>query len=153
MIQPAQTYPARARFKFRNGRVGDVRYAADIPAGIAGGRGEIAASLLGADIAALLREGALGSLGGQSDYTRNAAALKKMCVDVPLEVRGMGHYGLRAALFGGKCEKSVRGLTYSVSYFQLDISMGRPNVSNGGQRSPCAGDGSYIFEHPRTFVA
>ena len=38
-----KTYPANARFKSENGRIGGVRVAADIPVGIAGAKGHFAA--------------------------------------------------------------------------------------------------------------
>ena len=56
-----------ARFKFGGGRVREVSHAADCRVGFAGRRGTFAAFVSGADIPALLRKGALGALGGQSD--------------------------------------------------------------------------------------
>ena len=55
---PADPHPARAGFKF-----GEVRHAADIPVGIAGGRGIFTAFPTDTDIPALLHIGALGALG------------------------------------------------------------------------------------------
>ena len=54
---PAQSHPARARIKFGSGSLGDVRYAADILAGVAGGCGAFAAFSLRAESPALLRKG------------------------------------------------------------------------------------------------
>ena len=51
------TYPASARFKFGDGRLGEVRCAADTPAGIAGSRCECAGFALEADIPGPLRRG------------------------------------------------------------------------------------------------
>ena len=56
---PAHPHPARARIKFGGGSLGDVRDAAEILAGVAGGRGEFAAFSLGAESPAVLRKGAL----------------------------------------------------------------------------------------------
>ena len=49
-VPPAQAHPARGRFKFGDVRLGEGRYAADIPVGAAGGRGKVTASLIDADI-------------------------------------------------------------------------------------------------------
>ena len=64
-VPPAQIYPARAIFDFGLGWLGEVLYAADIPAGIFGGRGKLAAFPIDADAPALLRKGALEDIGGQ----------------------------------------------------------------------------------------
>ena len=66
-IPRVTTYPSQARFRFVYGRLGEVRYAADIPVGIAGNTGMFTASVLEADIPALLRKGAMEALGGQLD--------------------------------------------------------------------------------------
>ena len=58
------TFPACVCFKFGDGRLGDVRFAAYSPAGIAGCRGTLAAFALVADIPAILRRVAVGALGG-----------------------------------------------------------------------------------------
>ena len=50
--------PTRARSIFGDGRVGEVRYAADIKVGIAGCRGTFTALVFKAEIPALLRKGA-----------------------------------------------------------------------------------------------
>ena len=76
------------RFEFDGGRQGEVRCAADIPVGIAGGRGKLAAVVLEADTPALLCEGALKALGGHSDFRRNISTLRKQEVDIPLELSG-----------------------------------------------------------------
>ena len=52
-VPRVSTYPACTRFKFRGGRLGEVRHDADIPVGIAGNVGKFAAFVLGADIPAL----------------------------------------------------------------------------------------------------
>ena len=65
-IPRVTTYPSEARFLFGDGRLGEVRHEADISLGSAGNRGEFTASVLDAVIPALLREGAMGGLGGLS---------------------------------------------------------------------------------------
>ena len=64
--QKVPTYPSPARFRFVAGRLGEVRHAAGIPVGIAGGKGDFSACAPDADIPALFREGALDALGGNS---------------------------------------------------------------------------------------
>ena len=53
------TFPGCARFKFGDGRLVDVRYAADISVGLADCNGAFAASALDAGGPTLLRKGAL----------------------------------------------------------------------------------------------
>ena len=130
----AQSYPARARFKFGEGRFGEARNAADSPAGIVGGRGKFAAFFLGADIPALLRTGALEALGGQLGCARNVLTLGEMGVDVPLKVNGMGRFVLSPGLFGMGRKKSARGPTHWASYFFLAFPKKRPNFP----RADCA---------------
>ena len=62
----APACPACVCFEFGDGRLGQVRRGADVTFGTAGRRGTHTAFALEADIPALLREGALGALGGQS---------------------------------------------------------------------------------------
>ena len=53
------TYPACARFKFGDGRLGEVRSAADTPVGIAVGPGKFTVFGLEASVPTLLRKAAL----------------------------------------------------------------------------------------------
>ena len=62
------TYPAQERFKFGEGRMGDVRFAADKTRGIAGAKGNSTAFVLDADIPALFRKMVSESLGGRPDF-------------------------------------------------------------------------------------
>ena len=82
---------ARARIESGEGRCGAVRREADIPVGIDGGRGEFAAFLTEADFPALLREGALGALGGQFDSPPNIPTLREQWVETPLILSCAGH--------------------------------------------------------------
>ena len=61
-------YPACARFKFGDGRRGEVHRDGDILAGIAGSREKFTASATEADISALLRKGASGRLGRAAGF-------------------------------------------------------------------------------------
>ena len=54
------TYPSQARFEFGDGRMGDVRFAADITVGTAGAEGSFVAVVLDVDPPALSRRGAMG---------------------------------------------------------------------------------------------
>ena len=67
-IPRVTTYPSKARFRFGDGRLGEIRRAADTSVGAAGNRGKFTALVLEADIPALLRGGASGALGGQLDF-------------------------------------------------------------------------------------
>ena len=70
------THPTRARFKFGDGRMGAVRLAVDITAGIAGARGNFAAFDLDAAIPAFSRKGALEALEGRPDFSRGTLTLR-----------------------------------------------------------------------------
>ena len=61
--------------QFGDGRIGEVRYAADIVVGIAGRRGAFTAFVMDAEIPALLRKGALDALGAQLDFGKGALSL------------------------------------------------------------------------------
>ena len=60
-VPPALPYPAEVRLDFGNGRRSEMRYDANIPVGIGGGRCKFTASLMDADIPACLRKGELGA--------------------------------------------------------------------------------------------
>ena len=54
-IPRMSTYPSKARFRFVDGRLGEVRQAADIPLGIAGAQVKFTALAPDADVPVLLR--------------------------------------------------------------------------------------------------
>ena len=85
-------YPAIARFKFGDGRVGEVKYAADIKVGTAGCRGAFTAVALETGIPALLRKGAIESLGGRSDFERDILTIRNRGAGNSLKVNEMGRY-------------------------------------------------------------
>ena len=64
-IPRVATYPARARFLFGAGRLGEVRHATDVPVGVARNRSMLTAFVLAADIPALAPWRAPG---GQVDF-------------------------------------------------------------------------------------
>ena len=54
-MEKVHLYPSAARFKFGDGRIGEVQYAANISVGIAGRKGASTAFAMDAEIPALLR--------------------------------------------------------------------------------------------------
>ena len=147
---PAQPRLAKARLKFGNWRIGEVRYAPDISVEIAGGRRVIPA---------VLHDGEPGAPGGQLDLFRNALTLGRLGVDAPLKVNGIGHYVSSMASLGkernllGKAQcKLFRGLNgglYDTSApvqwrVALSLCGGRsisiwPTLNPSGERSSCVG--------------
>ena len=116
---PAQPPPAWARFKLGTDRLGEARYAADSPAGVAGGRGKLAASLMEGGIPASLRIGSLATLGGQLGPPRNVLTLGKFGIDVPLEVAGKGRRNLYQVLNG-----TPRRMAVHASLMRRTVSIG-----------------------------
>ena len=127
-------YPSKARCRFRDGRAGGVRYAADIPAGIAGNQGKFSAFALGADIPGLLLRGAVEAVGGQLDSPRDSSGFLEQRAAIPLRMNRMGHYILSVADFGEDASRRVRGTAASVSFFV--IIKKAPDLSNGGLHLP-----------------
>ena len=84
-IPEVSTYPTAARFEFCDGRVGEVRYAADIKVGIAGRRGAFTAFALEADAPALLSRRVPESLGGRLDFARGVLTIRNRGADMPCE--------------------------------------------------------------------
>ena len=77
-------YLPQTRFRFGDGRLGEVRHAADIPMGIAGRKGMFTSFVLEADIPPLLRRGAAEALGGQLDFLRDSLNLGRKAAQIPL---------------------------------------------------------------------
>ena len=112
------TYPASARFKFGDRRLGKVHHAADIPVEIAGNKGKITALALEVDLPALLREGASEALGRQLDSSRNISTLRKQGVDIRPRANRMGRYFLSAVTCGRERSGGKRGPAFSASCFE-----------------------------------
>ena len=135
------TYPACARFKSGGGRHWEVRLAADIPVGIAGSIGKLAAILLEADIPSFLSNGTLMALGGQPDISSDMLSLRKRGADIPLKIDQMRHYVLSVVAFGDGCSKFGRGPMFGAPYFEWAFVNKGPNLSYGGSHLPFTAEG------------
>ena len=100
------SYPARAMFKFGDGRVGEVCHAADIAVGVAGFKGAFTAFVLDSDVPALLSKGALESLRGRLDFAQHALTLGTTGKVIPLQMSDMGHYILSVADFPSRVQSA-----------------------------------------------
>ena len=69
--ESVRLYPSAARFKFGDGRIGEVQFAANISVNSAGRRGAFATFVMDAEIPALLRKGARETLGAQLDFAKD----------------------------------------------------------------------------------
>ena len=133
----AEASPARAKFECGNGRMEEIRLAADAPVGMAGRRGNFATTLVGAGILALSRKGAwesLCELGGAG------------CL-------GAFDYEYSRPLFLASTDglPASCGTTQSVSRFTWDDEALRPTMLNGGASFPDAAVGLYQWGTPRHF--
>ena len=133
--QGVSTYPLAARIRFGDGRLGEVRHAADTPLGTAENRGKFSASVLDADFPALSRKGSMEALAGQLDFPRDAPALRKQGATIPLRVNRMGRYFLTVVDFSKDESREVRGPVVLASDFEwavggLRLPMGE--LPNGG---------------------
>ena len=137
--------PTTARLKCGDGRVGEVRRAADTQVGVAGSRGACTAFALEADIPALLREGAPGALGGQLNFERDILTIRNQGAAIPLTVNETGHYVLSAAAFATGPSCVDRGPNWAASYLESTFLEKRPDLSNGRLRLPFMNDGLIRF--------
>ena len=140
-MEKAHLYPSAARFKFGDGRIGEVQYAANITIGIAGCKGTFTAFVMDAGIPALLRRGALEALGAQMDFAKDTLLLERRGICVPLGLHSMGHYIMGGAEFGRGGTKRTRGPQFSASYFEWSLMDQRPDLSDGGLHLPLKGSG------------
>ena len=146
-------YPSKARVRIGDGRIGEVRRGADIPAGVTWRKGKCTAFALDADIPALMRDGVMESLGGQSEFSRDSLVLVKQGVAIALRVNRVGRYILCVVDFGEDASRQVRGPAVSASHFGRAFFRKIPNMPNGGLHLPYTEDGLYQFDPPRTFSA
>ena len=142
---------SKARFRFGDGRQGEVRHAADETVVIAGTQGAFTASALNADIPASLCEGAINALGGQFGFSRDLLVSRSIGVPIPLRVTRMGHYVLSAFDFGKDPSGRARDPVNSASFFE--IIRKNPDLSRRRIQFPYAEDGSCDFRPPLTFSA
>lgn len=105
-------YPTCAICKFENGRMGDVRFAADAPVRIAGCRGTFTAFLAGPDIPALFRTGAL-EFPQKVDF-------RVGCSTAPCSGRGpLGRGDTQSALgFSGETKQCARRWLIARPFFR-----------------------------------
>ena len=136
-----ETYPANARFKCGGGRMGDVRFAAEITVRIAGNKGSLTAFVLDTDIPAPLRKGPFGALGGQLDFRRDILTLGFHGVDTSLQVSDMGHYISGAMAFGGRRGESLRDLKLPATIAKWTFCRTYPDLSSGGLTFSLTEDG------------
>ena len=114
-ILQVRTYPTMARFRYGDGRNGEVRFAAEIKVGIAGRKGAFTAPMLEADIQALLRKGAHGALGGHLESARDVSAVRNHGVDIPHKVNETGRYVLSVVALGKGPPCVDRGPSWAAS--------------------------------------
>ena len=150
-VPRAATHPACTRFTFREGRLGGARCASRIPAGIAGGRGELTASELGADIPVLLCREASDALGGHSGVPRDTWTSRKLRFDMPLKLKCTGYDVLSIISFGRERSRTGQGPILPAAYFEWAFSKTRSNWASGVRRPPYEEDGVYQFGPPRVF--
>ena len=149
-MEKVRLYPSAARFKFGDGRIGEVQYAANITVGIAGRKGTFTAFVMDAEIPALLRKGALEALGAQLDFAKDTLLLERHGICVPLGLNAMGHYIMSVAEFGRGGTKRTRGPQFSASYFEWPLMDQRPDLSDGGLHLPMKESGLLRFSTPRS---
>ena len=134
-IPRVTTYPAKARTRIGDGRLGGVRHTADIPAGIAGDREMFTAFALDSDIPALLRKGFMEALGGQLDFSRGSLNLRRQRVRTPPRVNRAGQYILSVVDFRkGQSGSATKCPRASVSVLQL--AQKSPDMLDRGLHSP-----------------
>ena len=116
-MEEVHLYPSAARFKFGDGRIGEVQNAADISVGIAGFKGTCTAFVMEAEIPALLCKGALEALGARLDFAKDALLLERRSTCVPLGLNAMGHYILSVAEFGtGRPKRGTRSPVFRLVF-------------------------------------
>merc|ERR1712052_65500 len=114
-------YPSAARFKFGDGRIGEVQYAANISVGIAGCKGTFTAFVMDAEVPALLRKGALEALGAQLDFAKDTLWLERHSICVPLGLNAMGHYVMSVVELGKGRPKRTRDPQFCASHFERSL--------------------------------
>ena len=118
-----------------------------------GAWGTFTALALGLDIPAILREGALGALGGRLDFSYDASTRWKRGLDIPLKVNQMGHDVLSVVALGDGPSRLGQGPKVAVSYCVWACVGERPDLPNAGLQLPFTKDGMYRVEPPQTFSA
>ena len=147
------THPACTRFKFCGGHHGEVRFSADITAGVAPCDGTLVAFVLEANISAFLHKMASEALGGLLERPCRVLALRMKGEDISLEANYIGRSALSVVAVGDRDSQLGRGPELAASYFEWAFTNKRPNEPNGGlhlqhtEGLPCR------FAPPQTFSA
>ena len=138
-------FPSKARFLFGDGRLVEVRHAADIPVWVA-------ALVLDGGAPALLCKGAMEALGGQLASFRGSLLLRRPRVRIPPRASSAGQFILSAVDFrrgpsrsASRCPEVSASLSYLVHKC--------PHLFDGGLHLHYTQGGRYRFETPRTFAA
>ena len=124
----AVAFPAMASSKFGNGKLGQVFCAAGVPVAIAVRREMFCDFLVGAEIPALLREGALEAMDGGLDVSRKCLHLAKWGTDAPLRSNAPGCYVLNVATFDDGLDLGRRRLP-SLTEARLSLETPAPQKS------------------------
>ena len=143
------TYPAQARFKFGDGRTGNVCFAADIAAGCAGAKGAFTAFALDADIPALLCEKALEAPAGQLDFARSTLTLGSRGFGITPKVNAVGHHILSVVDFPAALARMGAASHFSAPLLEWGRPRNRRNLEDGGICLPFTDEGLCSFAPPR----
>ena len=152
-IAKAAPYPSPGRFKFGDGRAGEVKRAVDIMVGNTGREGAFAALALDAEIPTFLRKGALEALGDQLDFENDVLSPWRHGVRGPLNANEMGHYVLSVVEFSKGPPRSDRRPILAASCFEWPFLGKRPDLSGGGLHLPLVVNGLLRFVPPKDFSA
>ena len=109
--------------------------------------------MLGAEIPALLREGALEAFGAQVDFGNDVLSLLRHGVKVPLSVNETGHYVLSVVEFSRRLPRSDRRPDFAASFFEWPFLEKRPDLSECGLHMPLVEGGPLRFVLPKGFSA
>ena len=132
----------QARFKFGHGRIGDMRFVADITVGIAASTRNFTAFISAANIPALQRKGALAALAGKLDFSRGKLTLGFCGVDMPFGGNDMGRYFSSVVDSGGRRGELASNPNLSAPTVEWAFSKKGSNLPNGGMHMPLTGWGN-----------
>ena len=129
--------------------MGEIRFAAHVPARIPCCRAKLATFSTDAKVPALNRKVASGTLEGRLDFSLTCLHRAKLAVRSPPRSNAHGHYALSATSFAeGGVSPAPRGKTQSVSWVSKTKGVARPRFHPKGARFPDLGDGLRQFGAP-----